>query len=90
MNFVVYVLYSLKKKNLYVGQTINLYKRLESHFTGKVESTKNRIPLVLIRKEYYRDRSEASKRERFLKSLWSVREKKKILGVYLKNHNKVL
>ncbi|MBI2592611.1 MAG: GIY-YIG nuclease family protein [Candidatus Colwellbacteria bacterium] len=90
MKFAVYILYSPKKKNLYIGQTSNLYKRLGSHFAGKVKTTKNRLPLILILQEYYRNRSEASKRERFLKSLWGVREKKRILAEYLKKRQKVV
>ena len=44
----VYVLLSLKDKNLYVGYTINLKQRLNSHMKGAILSTKNRQPLQTL------------------------------------------
>lgn len=82
--FHLYILYSKKDKNLYVGHTNNLEERLSRHNFGKVLVTKNRRPLVLIHGEVYKTRKEAVKREYFLKSLWGGREKKKILKNYLK------
>jgi len=82
--FYLYILYSKKDKKLYVGHTNDLRKRFKLHDLGKVPSTKNRRPLVLIHKESYKTRKKARKRELFLKSLWGGREKKKILGNYLK------
>lgn len=80
----VYILYSQRDRNLYVGCTKNLNERLKRHNTGIVASTKNRRPLILIRSEKFEDKKEAFKRERFLKSLWSGRFKKKIKEEYLK------
>ncbi len=85
MAYTVYVLYSKKDKKLYVGCTNNMEKRLERHNCGYVLATKNRRPLVLIRKENIDDKSTAFNRERFLKSLWGSREKKSILKRYLGN-----
>lgn len=84
MRYVVYVLYSLKDKRLYVGQTSNLYSRAHLHFRGLVKATKNRRPLEIIHKEYFSSRRTAMEREKFLKSLWGAREKSKILKEYLK------
>lgn len=81
--FYLYILYSKKDKKLYVGQTNNLKARLGRHSSGKVLATKSRRPLVLIHDEFYKTRSEAFKREQFLKSLWGGREKGKILKKYL-------
>lgn len=81
--WIVYILYSQKDRNLYVRCTQNLNKRLEEHNAGMVISTKNRRPLVLIHSEKFENKGEAFKRERFLKSLWSSRFKKKIKKEYL-------
>lgn len=87
MNYYVYILYSHRNKNLYVGCTSNLNKRLEKHNNGHVQSTKNRRPLSLIYQEEYSDKGEAFNRERFLKSLWSGRFKKKVLEDFLNKEN---
>ena len=83
MAYFVYILYSEKDKNLYVGCTSDLSKRFKSHNEGRVFSTKSRRPLVLIHNEKYSSKTEAFNRERFLKSLWAGRIKKKILKDYL-------
>ncbi len=41
------------------------------------------MPVVLIHKEKYGDKGKAFGRERFLKSLWGARDKKKIKDIYL-------
>ena len=81
--YIVYILYSLKDYKLYVGCTSNLEQRLKRHNFGYVYSTANRRPLVLIYHERFINKAEAFNRERFLKSLWSVRLKKKLLREYL-------
>ncbi len=83
MTYFVYILYSKKDGNLYVGCTSNLEARIKEHNSGKVTATKNRIPLVKIYSEKFEGKSEAFNRERFLKSLWSGRLKRKILKEYL-------
>ena len=79
----VYILYSQKDSNLYVGCSRNLNERVKKHKLGMVSSTKNRRPLTLIHWEKFKDKKEAFKRERFLKSLWAGRFKKKIKQKYL-------
>jgi putative endonuclease len=44
----VYILKSGKDGKNYVGYTTDLKKRLALHNEGKVQSTKNRLPLKLI------------------------------------------
>lgn len=85
MVYTVYILYSKKDKKLYVGRTKNIVTRLARHRAGCVNATKYRRPIELIHKENFDDKGEAFNRERFLKSLWGAREKKKILQEYLKN-----
>ena len=66
--FYTYVLKSLKDHNLYVGLTGDLKQRLEEHRKGRVESTKNRLPLILIYYEACLERGDAAKREKYLKT----------------------
>ncbi len=83
MVYAVYILYSLKDKRLYVGCTSNVGERLPRHNTGHVAATRDRRPLVLIYTEEHDDTTKAFARERFLKSLWGSREKKKILKTWI-------
>ena len=85
-----YILYSQKDDNLYVGCTRNLSKRVKMHRLGMVPSTKNRRPLKLIYYEKFKDKKEAFKRERFLKSLWAGRFKRKIKQKYLEGPNRLV
>ena len=67
--FYVYVLVSESYGTLYVGSSEDPEKRLrEEHNRGKVRYTKGRMPWKLIYTESYTTRSEAMKRERFLKT----------------------
>ena len=52
----------------YIGYTEDLEIRLLSHNLGKVRSTKAHKPYKVIYKEEYIDKTEARKREIFLKS----------------------
>lgn len=85
MSYTVYILYSEKDERLYVGCTHDLEQRLIRHHSGRVRSTKHRRPLRLIHSESFPDKAIAFNRERFLKSLWGAREKRKILRRYLDN-----
>jgi putative endonuclease len=82
MPYFVYILYSLKDEKLYVGCTEDLEQRLKRHNSGFVTATRDRRPLELIYSEKFNDKTEAFNRERFFKSLWSGRLKKKILKEY--------
>lgn len=68
MYYYVYVLYSLKDKMLYTGYTEDLNKRIKAHNEGKVLSTKQRRPLILIYWEGCLDQQDATRREKYLKS----------------------
>ena len=82
----MYFLYSKKKKNIYVGCTKNLKIRLKEHQDGLVESTKSRRPFVLIYREKYNNLSTARRREKYLKSLYGYRERRRILKEYLEKY----
>lgn len=66
--YYVYVLYSLKDLELYIGKSSDLRQRITAHNYGSVLSTKNRRPLKLIHYEAFLFPSDASARERYLKS----------------------
>lgn len=83
MTYFVYILYSLKDHKLYVGCTSNLENRIKKHNSKGVFATKERVPLVLIYSEKIENKAEAFNRERFFKSLWAGRLKRKILKEYL-------
>jgi putative endonuclease len=83
MAYFVYILFSEKDKKLYVGCTMDLSARIKRHNAGFVRSTKNRIPLLIIHSEKFKNKAEAFQRERFLKSLWGARFKRKVLQEYL-------
>ena len=83
MSHFIYILLSRKDNGLYVGCTTNVSKRIKSHNYGKVTSTKDRRPLIVIYEESFDNKADAFNRERFLKSLWGAREKKKILKEYI-------
>ena len=83
MFYFVYILHSLKDNRLYVGCTSDLEKRLKRHNLGQMKATSNRRPLKLFHSERFEDKAEAFNRERFLKSLWGAREKRKILKGFL-------
>jgi len=66
--FRVYVIQSLTHGTRYVGSAENVVPRVSEHNMGKCRYTSGRRPWTLIYQEEYPTRSEAMKRERFLKS----------------------
>ena len=78
-SFIVYVLFSLKDKKLYIGYTTNLDLRLKEHNSGRVTSTKNRRPFKLIYHEVFINKEDAKAREVFMKSGFGRNELKKAL-----------
>ena len=66
--FYVYFLKSLKNKDLYIGSTEDVEKRLNLHNSGKVKSTKFYKPWELLGHEECESRSEAVRKEKFFKS----------------------
>jgi len=78
--FYTYVLQSQKDGKWYTGSTNDLRKRFNQHNKGKVSSTKNRGPFVLIYYEACLNEQDACFREKYLKSGMGKR--------YLKNRLK--
>ena len=65
--FCVYLIQSKKDKELYIGYTNNLKKRLLEHNEGLNFSTKHRTPFELIYFEAYKSEEDARHREHNLK-----------------------
>ncbi len=65
--FYVYLLKSNKDKDLYIGFTTNLERRVKEHNNGMVPSTKLRKPFELIYLEGYKSEKDARRREENLK-----------------------
>jgi len=70
----VYVLKSKKDGNLYIGCTENIEKRLGYHNSGRVRSTKNRVPFEILFYESYDDKYEAFNMERYYKTAKGKKE----------------
>jgi putative endonuclease len=66
--YSVYVLYSEKFHRTYVGQTNDIDERIKRHNKGLVNSTKPFKPWNVIYTEKYQTRSDAMRREKWLKS----------------------
>ena len=64
-----YILNSISHGTYYYGSTVNIHKRLEEHYAGKVRYTKGRRPWILHYYEEFETRSDARKRERFFKTI---------------------
>ena len=66
--FYVYVILSETHNSRYIGYTENLERRLKEHNSGGHKYTSGRRPWKLIHFESFPTKSEAMKRELFLKS----------------------
>ncbi len=66
--YVVYVLESLKDNKYYIGQTSDLNRRIQEHNQGRVRWTKAHRPWKVLYCEEFENRTEAIRREQFLKS----------------------
>lgn len=81
--YYTYVLRSLKDNKFYTGYTKDLKLRFEKHTKGLVESTKNRRPLKLVYYEACLNRSDATHREKYLKTHYGKMFIKNRLKSYL-------
>ncbi|MFV0592833.1 MAG: GIY-YIG nuclease family protein [Draconibacterium sp.] len=67
MSYFVYILQSDQDGSYYIGFTSDLEVRLVYHNSGKSQYTSRKMPWKLVYSESCASRSEAMKRERFLK-----------------------
>ncbi len=77
--FTMYIIQSLTKGMYYIGSTDNLEKRLVKHNKGYSRYTKGKGSFKLVYKEEFARRSEAKKREYYLKSLKSRKALEKLI-----------
>ena len=85
--YYVYVLKSLKDKELYIGFSDDLKERFKKHSKGDVNSTKERRPLELIYYESYKSEKDTRTRETKLKQHRnSFKELKKRIDDSLKDN----
>ena len=66
--YYTYVLKSQKDNKFYIGYSTDLINRFVQHQKGQVESTKHRRPLDLIFYEFFKDRRDAQRREKYFKT----------------------
>ena len=66
--FYVYALKSLSRNYIYVGLTNDLERRFNQHQNGQNKTTKPYLPFILFFKEQFKNRDEARRREKYLKS----------------------
>ena len=63
----VYILLT-NKRDFYTGSTDDLKRRLKEHKLGKVGATKHKRPIKLIHYEAYLLKTDAKRREKYLKT----------------------
>ena len=80
--YYVYILQSQKDKQLYIGYSTDLKKRVESHNSGKNSATKPFRPYKIIFYEAFLNGVDAKHREEYLKSGFGRRSIKKMLARY--------
>lgn len=66
--YCIYVLYNPPTRAIYVGYTSSLRRRLHQHRAGKTRSTKNFQRIQPVHIEYFIARSDAMRREAYLKT----------------------
>jgi putative endonuclease len=71
--YYVYVLHSKADDNWYIGCTNDLRQRVLDHEAGLVKSTQRRLPVELIYYEACRNKKDAYRRERYLKTSYGHR-----------------
>jgi putative endonuclease len=71
--YYVYILVSQKDKDLYIGSTPDLRRRIVEHNAGKSFSTAPRRPFTLVYYEAYLEKDDALHRESALKKRGQAR-----------------
>ncbi|MCO6359872.1 GIY-YIG nuclease family protein [Roseivirga pacifica] len=66
--YCTYVLLSKKDNQLYIGYTTHLENRIKNHNEGRTKSTAPRRPLIIIFAEFYLNKSDAMRREKYFKT----------------------
>ncbi|MEK7182316.1 MAG: GIY-YIG nuclease family protein [Patescibacteria group bacterium] len=88
--FYVYILQSNKNKELYIGYTSDLRKRIKEHNQGLNFSTKRYMPWKIIYYEACKEESDAVRREKYLKTTQGGRLIKRRIKDYLYKSSSIL
>jgi putative endonuclease len=83
MEYVVYILYSNKSNRNYTGFTSDLIARFKSHNELGKDSTRLYRPWIVIHVEFYENKEEAMKREKYYKSGRGSIKKQELVKEYL-------
>ena len=81
--FYTYILQSNKNKELYIGYTSDLKRRIKEHNQGLNFSTKRYMPWSIIYYEACIEESDARRREKYLKTTQGGRLIKRRIKDYL-------
>ena len=84
--YYVYLL-QLKNNTVYTGRTDDLKRRVLEHNQGKVSSTRNKLPMIVLYYEAYCNKQDAINRERYLKIGDGRRTIRKQLQFVLEKNN---
>ncbi len=84
--YYVYILL-LNNNQLYTGYSNDLKRRIAEHKSGKVVFTSQRLPVKLIHYEAYILKSDAERRERYLKTTEGKRFLRQQIRDYLASIN---
>ena len=80
MNWLVYML-ECSDNSIYTGITNNLEERLKKHQSGNgAKYLRGRLPIKVVYKENFINRSEATKKEIYIKKM-SKKEKKHLIDL---------
>ena len=83
MEHVVYIMYSPSSKRNYTGSSSSLIQRFYSHnFFGKDSTAKYR-PWCVVHVEFFENKVEAQKREKYYKQGSGSRKKQNIIKDFL-------
>ena len=79
--FFVYILKSKKDNSLYIGKTNNVQRRLAEHNSGHTQSTRSKLPYILLEYIACDDEPSARKTEREYKKGFKREEIKRRYGI---------
>ena len=83
MEYVVYILLSLKNGRNYTGYTSHLTERIKSHNIYGKDSTSRYRPWIVVYVEFFEKKEQALKREKYFKSGRGVLVKNKIVNDFI-------
>jgi len=69
MMYYLYILQSQLDQSYYIGYTSNIEQRVAYHNAGRGRYTRKKVPWKLVYQESFETKSEAIKRENYLKRM---------------------